>query len=282
MVRSRRSGGRGGVSVVTFLLALAVACDGGNRGAADDDGRSGAPSAGGTGGTGGSGGSGGVTGGSAGSAGKNSGSESGEGGDGAEPAGRGGAAGSAGSNGGAAGVAGSLGGAGMSGGTLGIGGAGAGGIGGATAGTSGAGNVAGAAGGSVGTCRDAVYDGKTYLVCPHQGLDWFAARMFCQARDMDLVSINTEPENLWAYTEDVEGGSIWIGASDGQSEGVWIWVDGEGLINGYTNWQASQPNDAELGEDCAVLHSGQGDWNDIDCAEVEFATGPISLICEPP
>jgi hypothetical protein len=275
-----------GASVLSLLLALPVACDGGNRGAADDDGRSGAPSAGGKGGAAGRGGSGGVVNESGGSGGKASGGESGEGGDGAsagsESAGRGGDAGGAGSNGGAAGIAGSLGGAGTSGGTSGAGGAGTGGFGGDTAGTSGNGNVAGAGGGGIGTCRDAVHDGKTYLVCPHQGLDWFAARMFCQAREMDLISINTEPENLWAYTEDVEGGSIWVGASDGQSEGVWIWVDGEGLVNGYTNWQASQPNDAEPGEDCAVLHSGQGDWNDVDCAEVEFATGPISLICEPP
>ncbi len=296
MVRSKRWARGAWVPLLSF--ALAAGCEGNRHGGEDDD-QPGAGKA----GVGGALGTGGTTGGAGGSAGKGSGGSSGKGsggtgeageagsGDGGSAAGVGGAAGTGGSTGGASAGGGGDGGtggagtggtgAGAGGGTAGITGAGQGGTGG-MGGSSGSSNTAGSAGTGPAMCRDVPFDGKTYLVCPHVGLDWFGARAFCQARDADLISLNTEAENLWAYMEDVEGGSIWIGANDIDSEGVWIWTDGNGLINGYTNWVSGQPNDSEAGEDCAVLHSGNGDWNDVACSEVEFGTGPISLICEPP
>jgi len=131
-------------------------------------------------------------------------------------------------------------------------------------------------------CRQVAFGSKMYLSCPHAGRDWFAARAYCQGLGGELISINTEVENVWAYTEDIEGGSIWTSGNDLEAEGVWRWMDGTYVNEGYRNWAATQPNNALAGEDCAVLHSGAGDWNDIACGETMFGTGPISLICEFP
>lgn len=132
----------------------------------------------------------------------------------------------------------------------------------------------------MGGCRQASFQNHTYVLCAYAGLDWYAARAYCQGLGADLISIGTEAENTWAFTEDAEGGSIWIGANDQEAEGFFRWPDGTYVKEGYMNWAATQPNDAEAGEDCAVLHSGAGTWNDVACTEVEFGTGPISLICE--
>jgi len=281
-------------SFVFGAALVAIASCSEDKSAPDDEAsgagtaNAGSPTAGsGTGGNGGTGGSAaGATGGS-----------SGESGDGGAPdtGGAGPVTGGSGGAGGATGGAGGTGGA--SGGSGGVGGASGGAAGGGGAsGTGASGGVAGEASGGAGTggaaagtagagggdpsCREVAFDNKTYEFCPLFGFDWFGARAYCESRGADLISINTDAENYFAYMEDVEGGSIWTSANDQVSEGVWIWADGTYVQAGYMNWAATQPNDAELGEDCAVLHSGAGDWNDVACTEVEFATAPIGLICE--
>jgi len=284
-------------SHVWSAFGIALACFGAcseNGSAPDDEGsgagtaNAGSPAAGhGTGGRGGAGGSAGASQGDGGALG-------GIGGDGGAPD-TGGAGPSTGGNGGAGGagasggVGGATGGAGGSGGGSGAGATGgsSGGLAGEStggAGTGGASGSAGSAGAAGGggdpSCREVAFDSKTYEFCPLFGFDWYAARAYCNSRGADLISINTEAENAFAYTEHVEGGSIWTSGNDLASEGVWLWGDGTYLNAGYLNWAATQPNNAEAGENCAVLHSGAGDWNDVACTEVEFATVPISFICE--
>ena len=176
------------------------------------------------------------------------------------------------------------------------GGAGAGGEGG-RAGTSGIGGSAGsavgagtgpggmAAGGDSGTsaptCRDGVYQSETYHVCPQAGLDRASARAFCQQRGADLVTLDDANEESWLYGFVTESGSIWIGANDIEQEGDWRWPDGSAVSGGHTAWAAGQPNDSASGEDCAVLHSGMGEWNDVACDVVAFGSDPLTVVCEP-
>jgi hypothetical protein len=60
-------------------------------------------------------------------------------------------------------------------------------------------------------------------------------------------------------------GSVWIGASDQEQEGVFRWVGG-GVVD-YTAWAVDQPDDWEGREDCAELSGFDHLWNDRPCTD---------------
>ncbi len=129
-------------------------------------------------------------------------------------------------------------------------------------------------------CRDETYLAKTYSVCPLAALDYAAARAYCQLQNRELLQLDDAAEELWAYEVVAEPGSIWLGATDALVEGTWRWPDGSAL-DAYLNWDDGQPNDSGGGEDCAVLHSGMGRWNDVPCNSTAFGNDPLTTICEP-
>jgi hypothetical protein len=53
---------------------------------------------------------------------------------------------------------------------------------------------------------------------------------------------------------------VWIGLSDRDVEGTFVWASGLSLL--FTSWAASQPSDG-IGEDCVALTGGT--WNDTPC-----------------
>ena len=56
----------------------------------------------------------------------------------------------------------------------------------------------------------------------------------------------------------------WIGATDTQSEGDFVWMSGAPWS--YTHWGDGEPNDYGNGEDCVGLKgSSSGSWNDYPC-----------------
>ena len=89
-----------------------------------------------------------------------------------------------------------------------------------------------------------------------------------------LVNITSAQENT--YIRSIMGGESWIGASDADSEGRWVWIGGpeadlnffNGAVGGttvpgqYENWRNNEPNDAGSGEDYAVMRT-DGFWNDL-------------------
>ena len=54
----------------------------------------------------------------------------------------------------------------------------------------------------------------------------------------------------------------WIGLHDIDTEGTFEWADGSNSL--YRQWNTGEPNNADLGEDCAHT-SGQPEWNDQSC-----------------
>ncbi len=93
-----------------------------------------------------------------------------------------------------------------------------------------------------------------------------------------LTTITSAEENAFIF--DKVNADAWIGASDEDSEGDWLWVTGpeagtqfsEGnysLMDGspvavggaYMNWAEEEPNDAS-GEDYAHMQAEAGKWND--------------------
>lgn len=177
------------------------------------------------------------------------------------------------------------GGAASAGGQSNVGGADVGGGGKAMAGNAGAGGLAGVAGagGSMNemNCREATLDGSMYLICGGAGIDRAGAHAFCLARGAELLKLESAAEEQRVYEAVTEAGSIWLGANDIAQEGDWRWPDDSAVSTGYAGWSQGQPNDSGAGEDCAVLHSGMGAWNDVACDSTAFDSVPITVVCEP-
>ena len=90
---------------------------------------------------------------------------------------------------------------------------------------------------------------------------------------MDLALIDSAAERdfvltfkaMWAPDD-----SLWIGANDRSTEGIWVWGDGTPLV--WDDWHPGEPNNAwsGTGEDCAVIHADSLDWHDLLCSVDSF------------
>jgi hypothetical protein len=104
---------------------------------------------------------------------------------------------------------------------------------------------------------------------------WTRARDLCALYAMRLVVIPEPRVNaeVAAIGDQLRRGSLWIGLSDREVEGRFVWVDGAELR--WSNWEPFEPNDLGRGEDCALLNPWSGRWNDADCD----LSAPF--VCEP-
>lgn len=74
----------------------------------------------------------------------------------------------------------------------------------------------------------------------------------------------------------VRGFWLWVGATDQEHEGTWVWEDGQVSSGSDINWNRGEPNDAVGGEDCASYYKKDGVWlaNDVKC------TSSFKVVCE--
>ncbi|XP_026209426.1 CD209 antigen-like [Anabas testudineus] len=103
---------------------------------------------------------------------------------------------------------------------------------------------------------------------------WQEARNFCKKQGSDLVVVNSRqihlainnlinkyqnPSRFMSYA------GFWIGLRDVEEEGVWKWLDGTRLAEGY--WNDGEPNNMGK-EDCAATYPRGNPfkaWNDAPC-----------------
>ncbi len=119
-------------------------------------------------------------------------------------------------------------------------------------------------------CKLSVDDSTrhTYASCD-DARDWASARERCESLGYRLVSIETPEENdVVARLVEELGRDAWIGLSDRDEEGTFVWPDGavvrrEGRDERFARWRRGEPNDF-AGEDCVEM-TVDGDWNDDDC-----------------
>lgn len=125
------------------------------------------------------------------------------------------------------------------------------------------------------------FEGSAYLFV-REPASWSDARNDCVAQGYDLVAIQTDRENQWiadaAYV--YQRGRWWIGLSDRDTEGTWVWTTGDPMT--YSAFPDYGLDDD--GDDCAVLGSsvidtgyfafGGGDWFPVPC------NATASYVCE--
>uniref|UniRef100_A0A3Q3J2A0 C-type lectin domain-containing protein n=1 Tax=Monopterus albus TaxID=43700 RepID=A0A3Q3J2A0_MONAL len=103
---------------------------------------------------------------------------------------------------------------------------------------------------------------------------WQDAREFCKKRGADLAVIDSREKNLAvsnlinSYQDSsraiVQSG-FWIGLRDVEDEGIWKWLDGTRLTEGF--WNDGEPNN-NGDEDCAATYPRRNmfkAWNDAPC-----------------
>uniref|UniRef100_A0A3Q1G2V9 C-type lectin domain-containing protein n=1 Tax=Acanthochromis polyacanthus TaxID=80966 RepID=A0A3Q1G2V9_9TELE len=115
--------------------------------------------------------------------------------------------------------------------------------------------------------------------------NWTDSRADCISRGADLAVIDNfdEQVNLFEYLPKIQVlgryirpwglGGLWIGLTDIQTEGKWVWVN-NATLQGSGYWLDGQPdNDGALGEDCAALwnvnNSGRRTWYDAGCQKTK-------------
>ena len=112
-----------------------------------------------------------------------------------------------------------------------------------------------------------------YLFCTSKQ-SWAVAGEVCQSLGRMLVTLDDAQENelVRATATALVGAHVWVGLNDHESEGVWVWTDGDAL--GFTAWHSGEPNDYGAGEDCGQLYVNYGTWNDASCGS------GLGFVCE--
>ncbi|KAJ8366307.1 hypothetical protein AAFF_G00362870, partial [Aldrovandia affinis] len=80
---------------------------------------------------------------------------------------------------------------------------------------------------------------------------WKDSRSACLKQGADLVIIESKEEQDFIYKHTGED-AYWIGLSDSETEGTWLWVDGTPLQKDKAFWVTGEPDDYGGSQDCAA------------------------------
>ncbi|KAI1902233.1 hypothetical protein AGOR_G00042600 [Albula goreensis] len=99
--------------------------------------------------------------------------------------------------------------------------------------------------------------------------DWATAEKTCRDNGGTLASVHSAEEHeavKQAYRAlSGRDDSFWVGLSDCQKEGLWLWSDGS--VFTFQKWNPGQPDNWHNDEDCVHTNvGGPKDWNDLSCA----------------
>ncbi len=108
------------------------------------------------------------------------------------------------------------------------------------------------------------------------------ARTICLNNGGHLASIPNAEVNQFIF-DNAGNNRIYIGLQDSQTEGVFVWENGERLT--YTNWSTGEPNNSS-NEDFVELSNINGRWNDVN-GTLNFQyflelnpAGALKTVCE--
>ncbi|PWA28181.1 hypothetical protein CCH79_00021047, partial [Gambusia affinis] len=133
------------------------------------------------------------------------------------------------------------------------------------------------------------YGGSLYYFSTTKS-SWTDSRRSCIDRGSDLVKIDSREEQMFLeirvrdlMEDDLE--KFWIGLTDSEEEGRWLWVDGSPLDKSLMFWMPWEPNDWKMeyqaGEDCGGMGK-MGGAADLRCWYDQFCGLHRRSICEKP
>jgi hypothetical protein len=122
-------------------------------------------------------------------------------------------------------------------------------------------------------CVGRRHGSSEYVLCS-DSRSWPDARGRCRDFDMDLTRLEGPAEASWLHGEAValHNRDYWIGLSDIDDEGTFVWVGDHPLE--FDLWNDGEPNNARNNEDCAHAWSRTGLWNDGNCSN------RLAFVCE--
>ncbi|KAL9970566.1 hypothetical protein ACROYT_G022966 [Oculina patagonica] len=136
--------------------------------------------------------------------------------------------------------------------------------------------------------RGSLVCGSCYKLITEPKETWNNAAAKCKSLGAELVKIESAEENDFLTRTFLTASTVtyWIGLSDQDEEGKWMWTNGSLLAN-YANWGRNNPNDLSGNQNCGHIVKGSfrmgsyyfdgyidGEWNDFKC---DYSLG---YICE--
>ncbi|KAM4536909.1 ladderlectin-like [Odontesthes bonariensis] len=99
-------------------------------------------------------------------------------------------------------------------------------------------------------------------------MTWAQAERNCISLGGNLASVHSAQEYHGIQRLILRATSAfketWIGGSDAEEEGVWLWANGSSFK--YTHWCKGEPNNAGKGQHCLKMnHSDSKCWDDYGC-----------------
>ncbi|XP_023189122.1 CD209 antigen-like isoform X2 [Xiphophorus maculatus] len=114
-----------------------------------------------------------------------------------------------------------------------------------------------------------LFEGSAYYVSSGKKT-WQESRNYCQSKGADLMIINSRSKQVYGNKFQKY---MWIGLTDGETDGTWKWVDGSLVTTSY--WTVGEPNGKTL-ENCGNIktYTTENSWND------ELCSHSLNWICE--
>ncbi|XP_053190406.1 lactose-binding lectin l-2-like [Scomber japonicus] len=113
-------------------------------------------------------------------------------------------------------------------------------------------------------------------------MTWADAELYCVSERANLVSIHSQEEQDFVKSLiknfDHAEGYTWIGLSDTQKEGGWMWSDGCAVD--FDFWFSEQPDNGAGTEHC--VHNNYAKdlkWNDATCSDTYPSVCVSRIIC---
>nr|XP_033472484.1 lactose-binding lectin l-2-like [Epinephelus lanceolatus]XP_033492501.1 lactose-binding lectin l-2-like [Epinephelus lanceolatus] len=125
------------------------------------------------------------------------------------------------------------------------------------------------------------FNGRCYKYIATR-MTWADAELHCVSEGANLASIHSLDEHNFVKSLiknfDPAQGRTWIGLSDTQKEGRWMWSDGSAV--NFVFWHAAQPDNCGRTEHC--VHNNFGTelkWNDHQCYQTYTFVCASRTVC---
>lgn len=105
---------------------------------------------------------------------------------------------------------------------------------------------------------------QCYLFERTEKLNWYGARIRCSDFGGNLVEPDTDEKMAYVLSTVLDD-NIWIGATDEDEEGKWVWASTQKSVGKNINWQLNQPNNLYNNQHCMEI--GYLSMNDESCFE---------------